>query len=320
MSVLILAIDGRPRRAWDKLGIALRLAHNLRLVLEPPKDLDPASQYERRQLFWSIYILAKSMSCDRSNPSMIADEVCHVQLPVRDLDILSPRPPELRDLWNDQISHHAGLSPFGLLVLAMAVLGRCAVYVHQLPDNRTQTHAWSTRSEYSALESMLLSLELMSTSNEPPKHQTSTTAGDTQRESTSNIDRIQCTLTQLICMLCHCLINHPFLSIARRQLPDRDTPVTFLRRTFRICHESATSMVHLLRSVDTTECESFAPVLGYCLVIAGTIQALLRYSVGEYIEGNPAVLLSETVELLERLSVSCSTAGFMVEVIPPILR
>ncbi|KFY72243.1 hypothetical protein V499_07610 [Pseudogymnoascus sp. VKM F-103] len=84
-SVTLLAIidftAGRRHPGWLKIGMAVRIAQDLCLMMEPDSSLSYADQEERRRVFWSIYLLDKFCSCGRTRAAAITDAQCRVQLP-----------------------------------------------------------------------------------------------------------------------------------------------------------------------------------------------------------------------------------------------
>jgi hypothetical protein len=81
-TILLLAIidytDGRTQASWIKVGLAIRLAQDFRMMVEPDRDLPPAQQEERRRVFWSFYLCDKMISCGRERPAVILDDHCKV--------------------------------------------------------------------------------------------------------------------------------------------------------------------------------------------------------------------------------------------------
>jgi hypothetical protein len=57
--------DGKLHPAWMKIGLSVRIAQDLRLMLEPTANLSDVDQEERRRVFWSIYLLDKLTSVGR---------------------------------------------------------------------------------------------------------------------------------------------------------------------------------------------------------------------------------------------------------------
>ena len=79
-TILLLAIidytEGRTQASWIKVGLAIRLAQDFRLMVEPDSDLPLIQQEERRRVFWSFYLCDKLISCGRERPAALADDQC----------------------------------------------------------------------------------------------------------------------------------------------------------------------------------------------------------------------------------------------------
>ncbi|KFX92665.1 hypothetical protein O988_07173 [Pseudogymnoascus sp. VKM F-3808] len=132
-SVTLLAIidftAGRRHPGWLKIGMAVRIAQDLCLMMEPDSSLSYADQEERRRVFWSIYLLDKFCSCGRTRAAAITDAQCRVQLPCDEAtfengewkktqtldELLSTSSPD---------NNHPGY--LGLLFLTASIISRCA--------------------------------------------------------------------------------------------------------------------------------------------------------------------------------------------------
>jgi hypothetical protein len=62
-----------------KIGLAVRIAQDLRLMHEPDASMNYIEQEERRRVFWSVYLLDKLISCGRArSPAILnAGECVH---------------------------------------------------------------------------------------------------------------------------------------------------------------------------------------------------------------------------------------------------
>ncbi|CAK7237705.1 hypothetical protein SBRCBS47491_010091 [Sporothrix bragantina] len=111
-TILLLAIidytEGRTQASWIKVGLAIRLCQDFRLMVEPDASLPPAHQEERRRVFWSFYLCDKLISCGRERPATILDDHCRLRLPCDEdvwrsdtLPDAEQRPPTLGQLTAD---------------------------------------------------------------------------------------------------------------------------------------------------------------------------------------------------------------------------
>jgi hypothetical protein len=74
-------LAGKRHPGWLKIGLSIRIAQDLRLMMEPDPAMSYIDQEERRWVFWSIYILDKLCSCGRGRPAALADAQFLIQLP-----------------------------------------------------------------------------------------------------------------------------------------------------------------------------------------------------------------------------------------------
>jgi Fungal specific transcription factor domain len=61
--------------------MAVRIAQDLRFIIDTATDLSYADQGERRRVFWSVYLFDCLVSCGRGRPPAILDASCQLQLP-----------------------------------------------------------------------------------------------------------------------------------------------------------------------------------------------------------------------------------------------
>ncbi|KAH7000789.1 fungal-specific transcription factor domain-containing protein [Ilyonectria destructans] len=71
----------RHSSAWVKIGLAVRISQDLRLMLDCPTSIGVAEKEERRRVFWSVYMLDRLASCARARPPAVLEASCHLSLP-----------------------------------------------------------------------------------------------------------------------------------------------------------------------------------------------------------------------------------------------
>lgn len=56
-----------------KIGLAVRIAQDLRLMYEPDasSNMNDVEREEHRRVFWSVYLLDKLVSCGRARPPAV---------------------------------------------------------------------------------------------------------------------------------------------------------------------------------------------------------------------------------------------------------
>ncbi|KAL8749962.1 MAG: hypothetical protein Q9199_007368 [Rusavskia elegans] len=163
-TILLLAIidytDGNTRGAWIKVGLAIRITQDFRLMLGIDPELPPIQQEERRRVFWSFY------TCGRERPPAILDANCKLQLPCDELAsqaVQFYQTPTLSEVMSEAPSAPlSSLSPFALTTVMASILGRCAKYSLGEPENHgpaCQYPPWNPESKFSTIYSTLLQLK-----------------------------------------------------------------------------------------------------------------------------------------------------------------
>lgn len=287
--------------------------HDLQLVEASPSISSVAAE-ERNRVIWSHYVLRKLLSCARPCPSGIVDEDIQVLLPREDTffdDSLSDQPPTLQDFLEGRLDKCDRLSAFGLVVVGAAMLGRCAEYLHYDHDIRAGIPPWRTTSRYVAITSLLFSFDFDVLPKEPSNVEidplfVSERVGAQSRD-------VQFLVAKIIRMLCHCLVNHPFVLVAKIQpLQARPDP-SFLHRAFRICRESARAIIALIKNLEAPMSSTLACIFGYCTMVAGTIHALYLTSADVDTRTGSVGLFEEVIMYLQQLSLRWKGAKRMVD-------
>jgi len=66
---------------WIKIGLSVRIAQDLRLMLDPDPSQPISWAEEQKRTFWSLYHLDRFVSCGRARPPAILDASYQLQLP-----------------------------------------------------------------------------------------------------------------------------------------------------------------------------------------------------------------------------------------------
>ncbi|KAF7557746.1 hypothetical protein G7Z17_g498 [Cylindrodendrum hubeiense] len=152
----------RHGSAWVKIGLAVRISQDLRLMLDHPTSIGVAEREERRRVFWSVYMLDRLASCARARPPAVLEASCHLSLPCDEhlwRMHCDSKGHKLDDIVNQNA--HTGEHPgYPALVIALtSIVGRCAQFMMQDDNDRKQKPPWDQSSDYAATCSDLLSLE-----------------------------------------------------------------------------------------------------------------------------------------------------------------
>ena len=314
--------DGKTQGAWIKVGLAIRIAQDFRLMLEPDPDLAPIHQEERRRVFWSFYIADKLISCGRERPAAILDEDCMVQLPCDENAFRAGN--RQQTLTIGQVTSEAphillnSLSPFALTTVMASTLGRCAQYTlgeQENPGPGGQCSPWSPKSKFSTIQSTLLQLE------------SDFGLGESLIEKIRrNFTRVDGTIDQhrgaplvfshALFHLCRCLLYHPFLLKQRLENTGVKAPHSFVVQAFDGCKAAAMSLSKLMDEVKRLSCETLStyydPFYGYCTMVAGTIHALFSHSNDRHVVEASRTSFETTMRNLEELSLYWKSSSLMV--------
>ncbi|KAL5381303.1 hypothetical protein DPSP01_007294 [Paraphaeosphaeria sporulosa] len=324
-TILLLAIidytDGRTQGSWIKVGLAIRLAQDFRLQIEPEKDLNPIQQEERRRVFWSFYLCDKLISCGRERPAVILDDQCRLQLPIDENEFRNgnyQQTPTLEHLIDENaFSVISTLSPFAVAAVMASLLGRCAQYALGEQEEQTssgKTFPWNPRSKYSSIHSSLLQIESELGLSESlvekiTNHFTSSDGTIDQHRAAPLV------LSHALFYLCQCLLYHPFLLRQRLVRLGQRSPQSFLAQIFHSCRAAATSLSKLMDEVKSLCCETLStshdPFYGYCTMVAGTIHSMFLQSSDPLIVNDATVSFESSLQNLLELSCYWKSCGRM---------
>jgi hypothetical protein len=275
-----MSTAGQHRLGWVKIGLAVRFAQSLRLNAEPDTTLPHWQQEEHRRVFWSVYILDRSVSCCRIRPPTILDGDCTVKLPCSEEQFrmeVSTDTPSLAALKElPDITSCKTFDDFALLVLNASILGRIVRYGLQQSTSK-EFPPWDFRSDFAKISSILLSLETLVTTDDSNFasliEEKFGTYGEYDRQRVGHF-----IWSRGLYHLCCCLLHHPLL-LHRYLSPYRQTfPRSFARESFRRCQEHAKHLTAILKTVQERSCCSRGSFLGYFAVVAGSIHRLYEHS------------------------------------------
>ena len=281
---LLSVIDytgGKCQAGWIKVGLAIRIAYYLRLMIEPDPSFSPIEQEERRRVFWSFYVLDKLISCGRERPPAMLDEDCKLQLPgdERSFRDGSRQQSPTLDQFASESSSTPSLLPgntFALLVLMSSVFGKCAQYTLQEHKYPTQGTPWDPRSPFSSIYCTLLQMESDFGLGDPLTgkiQQDFVTDGVVNQQATGPLVYAHC-----LFHLCQCLLHHPFLLRQRLAKLKVRAPASFLIRVVDSCKAHAIALTNLLEEVKSAGFKTIASFYGYYNYLPGTIHALFLNS------------------------------------------
>ena len=307
-----LAGKDRHTSAWLRIGLSVRLAQNLKLMMESATHLPVSEQEERRRVFWSIYLLDRLVSCGRARPPAILDASCQLQLPCDEVTWRLGLPKEtltLEDFAHRIPSSPDQWSPLANVIAVAHTLSKAALYMVQQLNLKSRDPPWDSNSDFAGILSDLLHLESLLEVGKSP--------GDIVARWTSLDGRIdqQCVgpaiFARALFHLCYCLLHHPFLLRKRLEMCQRVAPSSFLSRAFVTAWEHSKSLVDLLDEVQGAGAIAHTSFYGYCALVAGSIAALHLNQSLEWERTESALILKRCKKILQEIK-SWKNASLMV--------
>ncbi|KAK6381500.1 hypothetical protein LTS17_004558 [Exophiala oligosperma] len=324
-TILLLAIidytDGRTHGSWIKVGLAIRLAQDFRLMVEPDHSLPFHQQEERRRVFWSFFICDKLISCGRDQPATISDEHCKLQLPCDEVAFRTGNAQQTLTLDRIHGEEHAtslsSLNPFALSTIMASTLWKCARYALDEEEDLSpggQYAPWNPHSKYSSLHSTLLHLEtnlgLHEPLNERILQQFTSNGGMVDQHRGAPL-----VFAHALFHVCQCLLFHPFLLKRRLSGLGYRAPLSFLVHAFAACQNAASALSRLMDDVKALCCETltthYDPFYGYCATVAAAVHSLFCLSPDSVIVAEATKAFDSSIQSLKELAFYWRSCAYM---------
>ncbi|PTU24164.1 hypothetical protein P175DRAFT_0527619 [Aspergillus ochraceoroseus IBT 24754] len=271
---VIDATAGRRRPAWVKIGMAVRISQDLQMMLEPDNQLSAAERDERRNLFWSLFILDRFVCCSFRRPPAIKDSDCRLNLPV-DNDPESSI--TLSQLLDEKVRGVPGetVGLFGLSVGFAALLGRTIDYMMNGEPNTVEP--WRRHSDYSIIYAGLeLLKELAAKYGLTP---TGACSPDKTQHQSERDQRGHLFLCHTLYHLTHCILSHPFLlGVKGHTFQHLIIPRAWMQAQYNSCWDHACSLTTLIVEAKAAGYILAPSFCSYCILVAGTLHALHLHS------------------------------------------
>lgn len=281
-------------------------------MLEPASHLSDLARDERRNLFWSLYLLDRFVCCSFQRPPAIKDSDCLLNLPTHHVYGKRATSTTLSGLIDEKVRDMASRpGMFGISVGLASVLGRT---IKCMMNKEPQAEApWRPGSKYCAIYTDLEYLKEMAVKNSPvlaepgqPRFQTD--MPDHEREQIAHM-----VLSHTLCHLAHCLLGHPFLlGMKMQSTQNSDMPSAWLEDTRTTCLVHAGSLITVLVEAKAAGYMPVPSVYSYCVLVAGTIHALHLHSDDMSISRSSAQYLRTSLEYLSEISELWGNAQMMV--------
>jgi hypothetical protein len=294
--------------------MAIRVAQDLCLMMDPDPSLPFVDQEERRRIFWSIYLLDKFCSCGRSRVSAISDAQCRVQIPCDEMTFRNgawKKTITLDQLLSSSSSETDHPGDLGLLILTASIIGRCARYcIHERNKGEIRLPPWDSKSDFTKIHSLLLQLET--------QYDMGGGIGDILRRDCLRNNAIDMQIaspiifSHIIFHTCQCLLNHPFLLHQQLQKRDIKAPPSFLNRASQTCREHACAISELLEETKRAGCIVYSSFIGYCATVSGGVHTLFLNDADVNIRQLAATCLQSNITFLEEFSQYWKNGKIMV--------
>jgi hypothetical protein len=262
---IIDATAGRRRAAWVKIGMAVRISQDLRMMEEPDVEagLGLLEREERRGLFWSLFLLDRFVCCSFRRPPAIKTKDCRLNLQVDRALKEGEVPMTLGGLLDSKVRGRAGqvVGLSGLSVGFAALLGRTIDCMMNRDERAIEP--WKETSDYSSIRTSLEFLKAMADSHSPDE------PSDTDRTS-------HLVLSLTLYHLTHCILSHPFLLGVKRQTYPA-TPTAWVEAQIASCWSHALDLTTLVVDAKRAGYMLAPSFYSYCVLVAGTVHAILLH-------------------------------------------
>ncbi|KAL2834004.1 fungal-specific transcription factor domain-containing protein [Aspergillus pseudoustus] len=289
---IIDATAGRRRAAWVKIGMAVRVSQDLRMMEEPAGTGSSEDvlleREERRGLFWSLFLLDRFVCCSFRRPPAIKVKDCRLYLPVDRGLGEAEAPLMLGELLDETVRGRPGqvVGLSGLSVGFAALLGRTIDCMMNREERAIEP--WKETSDYSSIRTSLEALKQMADSHSPDE------PSDT--DGTSHL-----VLSLTLYHLTHCILSHPFLLGVKRQMYQA-TPTAWIEAQIASCWSHALDLTTLVVDAKAAGYMLAPSFYSYCVLVAGTVHALLLHGEDRPASDRASKYLKTSFEYLSEIS------------------
>lgn len=281
-------------------------------MLEPSAKFSSLERDERRNLFWSLYLLDRFVCCSFQRPPAIKDSDCLLNLPTYRSSGKRESTTTLKGLL-DENNRDTTLRPgmFGISIALVSVLGRTIKCMMNTEDN--QEKPWHLDSEYRRIHRDLEFLKELAVNNSPVlaapgEARPQDEMHDRDRERIAHM-----VLSHTLYHLSHCILSHPYLlSLKIQSVPVSDMPPAWLEETRATCLVHAGSLITVLVEAKAAGYMPVPSVYSYCILVASTIHALYLHSDDIAVSHSSAEYLKTSLEYLGEVSELWTNAQMIV--------
>ncbi|KAM4065972.1 fungal specific transcription factor [Hirsutella rhossiliensis] len=266
--VLAFVASGKGKKAYMLMTSAIGMATALELnreVVDAQACITPVQRELRRRLFWTCYLLDRSLACGSKRPSLIRDKSIALRLPSWCPNASSPpidgeffqRGYNLQYLQGGKQSQGST----GMLIDIARILGITNRYLAAGGVKGDSHFPWHSLSTLSKIRQ---ELDFWA-SGASDVFSTSIQALLGHPESTILM------LSKLIYHLVHCLIYRPFLPIDLAELAGTGQHQSWQADATNMCFIHANSIAELVGFARQASAVEWPSLVGYCICTAATV-------------------------------------------------
>lgn len=292
--------------------MAVRISQDLQMMLEPEESLPAAEREERRNIFWSLFLVDRFICCSFRRPPAIKVADCRLKLPVdtpiqgtqSSLTILELLDEKTRSRPDKVV----GLS--GLSVGFAALLGRTIDYM--MNSEATTVEPWHTHSDHSSIYTSLESLKEMADTYAPSSEK----GQNIQLPHTDRTSHFVLSLT--LYHLTHCILSHPFLlGMKRKACDDETTQTPWFEAQHASCWGHAQALTTLVVDAKAAGYMLAPSFYSYCVLVAGTVHAILLHGEDKPASERAAHYLRASLDYFSEIEEMWHNSFIMVHPVNP---
>ncbi|KAL2261411.1 hypothetical protein VTK26DRAFT_4229 [Humicola hyalothermophila] len=258
---------GKGKKAYMLLTNAVGMA----MALELHREMDinarvtPMERETRRRVFWTCYLLDRSLACGSKRPSLISDSAILLRLPS-----WTPSPGLLpvegeffqsyTNLQHLQGGGRKSQGSSGMLIDISRILGTTNQYLAAGGVKGDSHFPWHSLSNLSKIRQ---DLDVWASGTEDVFSSVESLFG--RPDSTVLV------LSKLIYHLIHCLIYRPFLPIDLAELAGSGQHQSWQIEATNMCFLHANAIAELVELGKQTASIEWPAFVGYCICTAGTV-------------------------------------------------
>ncbi|KAL1846647.1 hypothetical protein Plec18167_004958 [Paecilomyces lecythidis] len=273
--------DGRLQRGYAAIALGLRILqseglnkdHNIR-------SLSNCEVEERLRIAWAFFMLDRTYNASRDYSLCLSDKHFTLHFPSPDTpEGCTEQESRARGTLHCAPAKQGHKVDHGILACLLrlySIWGKAAEYVFE-PSNKDALSPWQAGSELAAVESNLLEFETHFADMHRYINVDFSRRAREEPQSRAYLSTWLC--VQLLFHSIHCLLHHPFVVMIKVRQMDRNTPATFLQKSFENSVLHSRWIARIIREMSEVGFRLYDPFFGYLSAIAAIIQ--LEYTISK---------------------------------------